>query len=67
MIRIPAAVALICLATGCSGPASDPSSPNLPPVAAFAVSCVGAACSFTDASTDADGRIASHRWSFGDG
>lgn len=43
--------------------------PNTPPVAAFtAPTCnVGAPCTFTDASTDADGTIASQAWNFGDG
>jgi len=43
---------------------------NTPPVAGFVVpsTCqVGFACSFTDASTDSDGTIASWSWNFGDG
>jgi subtilisin family serine protease len=40
---------------------------NQPPAASFTSSCTGLACSFTDASTDADGTIASRSWSFGDG
>jgi PKD repeat protein len=36
-------------------------------VAAFTASCSGLTCQFTDASTDADGTIASRSWSFGDG
>jgi PKD repeat protein len=43
---------------------------NTPPVAGFVVpsTCtVNAACSFTDASTDSDGTIASWSWNFGDG
>jgi PKD repeat protein len=42
---------------------------NTPPVAAFtAPACVaGTPCTFTDASTDADGTIASQTWVFGDG
>jgi subtilisin family serine protease len=40
---------------------------NAPPAAAFTHSCAGLACTFTDASTDADGTIASRSWTFGDG
>ena len=43
---------------------------NTPPVANFVVpsTCtVNAACSFTDASSDADGSISSWSWNFGDG
>jgi PKD repeat protein len=43
---------------------------NTPPVAGFVVpsTCqVNSACSFTDASTDPDGTIASWSWNFGDG
>jgi hypothetical protein len=40
---------------------------NQPPVAAFQVSCVLLDCTFTDASTDVDGTIASWSWDFGDG
>ena len=40
---------------------------NASPVAAFTFSCAGLTCTFTDASTDADGTIASRGWSFGDG
>jgi PKD repeat protein len=39
---------------------------NLPPLAHFAAACTHLTCSFSDSSTDADGRIASYRWSFGD-
>src|SRR4051812_42567536 len=43
--------------------------PNTALVAAFtAPACVaGTPCTFTDASTDADGTIASQAWVFGDG
>jgi serine protease len=40
---------------------------NVAPVANFSVSSNGLTASFTDASTDSDGSIASRTWSFGDG
>jgi PKD repeat protein len=40
---------------------------NVAPTAAFASSCSGLACSFTDASTDSDGSIVGRSWTFGDG
>jgi len=42
-------------------------SANAPPVADFDFACTGLACSFTDASTDSDGTVATRAWSFGDG
>lgn len=47
----------------------DPPYENLPPVAAFAVSCAGRVCRFTDESTDPDagGSVVSRAWDFGDG
>jgi PKD repeat protein len=39
---------------------------NVSPKAAFTSSCTNASCTFTDASTDSDGSIASRSWSFGD-
>ncbi|HYU89028.1 MAG TPA: PKD domain-containing protein, partial [Gemmatimonadales bacterium] len=39
---------------------------NQPPVAAFTSSCSGLSCSFTSASSDPDGTIASYAWTFGD-
>jgi PKD repeat protein len=36
-------------------------------VAGFTASCTNLSCSFTDGSTDADGRVVAWRWSFGDG
>ncbi|MFC7503142.1 endonuclease/exonuclease/phosphatase family protein, partial [Nocardioides sp. GCM10030258] len=38
---------------------------NQPPTASFTHSCTNLACTFTDASTDADGTIASRSWDFG--
>jgi PKD repeat protein len=40
---------------------------NLPPTSSFSSSCSTLACTFTDASTDADGTVASWSWNFGDG
>jgi len=45
----------------------DPVPPNQPPVASFAFSCSGLACSFTSTSGDPDGTVASYAWTFGDG
>jgi subtilase family serine protease len=40
---------------------------NNPPVASFTDTVSGLTVSFTDTSTDSDGTIASHSWTFGDG
>jgi PKD repeat protein len=40
---------------------------NAPPTASFTSSCTDLACTFTDASTDADGTVTAWSWSFGDG
>src|SRR2546425_5092137 len=50
---------------GQSTPPSPP--PNPPPTASFSASCTGLSCSFTDASSDPDGRVAGWSWTFGDG
>jgi PKD repeat protein len=39
---------------------------NQPPTAAFTVSCASLECTFTNASTDADGTVASYLWDFGE-
>lgn len=41
--------------------------PNTPPVADFDFVCNAEECTFTDASTDGDGTVASYAWDFGDG
>ncbi|HEX7336236.1 MAG TPA: PKD domain-containing protein [Gemmatimonadales bacterium] len=41
--------------------------PNVSPAAAFESSCTGLSCSFTDRSTDSDGRVTAWSWNFGDG
>jgi PKD repeat protein len=48
-------------------PPPPPPPPNTPPAAAFTSSCSVLTCTFTDASTDGDGIVASHAWNFGDG
>ncbi|GEM_PF-2631507 len=40
---------------------------NQDPNASFSYSCNELACDFTDNSSDSDGTIASHAWTFGDG
>jgi subtilisin family serine protease len=40
---------------------------NNPPVASFTQSCTNLTCNFTDTSTDNDGSIVAHSWTFGDG
>jgi lysophospholipase L1-like esterase len=41
--------------------------PNVAPTASFTSSCTYLTCTFTDASTDSDGSIATRSWTFGDG
>lgn len=43
-----------------------PAPTNQPPSASFTESCAGLTCTFTDASTDADGTITAYSWNFGD-
>lgn len=40
---------------------------NPPPVAEFAVSCVGRSCTFDASASTDDGAVASYDWDFGDG
>lgn len=56
-----AAVALI----GCGGDGGGGPS-NVAPVAKFSIQCNLLACTFTDASTDADGTVDTHAWTFGE-
>ena len=62
------AVSTLVLPTAWACGGDNGNGPNQSPVAAFtAPSCtVNAACAFADASTDADGTIASRTWDFGD-
>ena len=46
---------------------TDPGPVNNPPVADFTFVCNAEECTFTDASTDGDGTIASYAWDFADG
>ena len=41
--------------------------PNQPPVAGFGYAATGLTVNFSDSSSDADGRIVSRSWNFGDG
>ena len=56
-----AALCLAGLAAACGSDGNDLTSPNAPPEAAFGSSCADLACSFSDSSTDADGRITGYR------
>jgi subtilase family serine protease len=40
---------------------------DVPPVANFSYTTLGLAANFTDSSTDSDGTIVAHAWTFGDG
>ncbi|MEX2184639.1 MAG: PKD domain-containing protein [Chloroflexota bacterium] len=48
-------------------PPAPPPPDNVAPTAAFTSSCIDLTCTFTDASTDTDGTIATRAWTFGDG
>jgi hypothetical protein len=48
-------------------PTPPPPPLNIPPNADFTFVAVGQTATFTDASSDPDGTIASHAWDFGDG
>ncbi len=52
---------------GNGGGGTPPPAPNQPPTAGFTVSTNDLTASFTDASSDSDGGIASRSWDFGDG
>ncbi|MEX2289260.1 MAG: S8 family serine peptidase [Mycobacteriales bacterium] len=64
---------LLLRATTVTSPAAppagtEPTQENTAPVAAAAVACSAATCTFDASnSSDADGRIVSHAWSFSDG
>ena len=48
-----------------TGPSEPPA--NAPPQADFELDCNELRCTFTDASSDADGTVVSREWEFGDG
>jgi len=60
-----AKLAAVTWSVGYTWAATPP--PNAAPVASFTSSCTGLTCTFTDTSTDSDGMISSHAWTFGDG
>jgi len=66
MIRATAVLSAACLAAACGSSGRDLLRPDQPPVAGFTTSCQGRVCSFSDASSDADGAIVGYRWDFGD-
>lgn len=67
-IRMLAALTgTLTLASACGGDGGTPPTDNTAPVAVFTEVCTQLSCVFTDASTDADGTIASWSWNFGDG
>ena len=58
------------LGTACGTDGNSPSNTgpsNSPPAAAFTSSCAFLVCTFTDGSSDADGRVMAYSWDFGDG
>jgi PKD domain-containing protein len=57
-------VAGVSLLAACSGDSNGPS--NAPPTANFTFYCSDLTCTFTDHSSDTDGRITSQSWDFGD-
>ncbi|MGI9041386.1 MAG: PKD domain-containing protein [Gemmatimonadales bacterium] len=67
MITAGLAVAGLAVA-GCGKDTVGPiDGDNVAPTANFTYACTDLACTFTDLSSDSDGSVASHRWSFGDG
>src|SRR5690349_25170707 len=64
--RVLTLVAGVALLAAC-GDGGGNGTQNDPPVADFTFQCNDLACTFTDASTDDDGTVASVAWDFGDG
>lgn len=63
--RVLTLVAGVALLAAC-GDGGKTGNQNDPPAANFTFSCNDLACTFTDASTDDDGTVASLAWDFGD-
>jgi PKD repeat protein len=64
--RVYTLVAGVALLAACGGDGGGNGTQNHPPVANFTFSCNDLACTFTDASSDDDGTVASLKWDFGD-
>lgn len=64
--RIPATALAVLSAVGCGGDNGGGGPSNADPVAKFSISCTLLDCTFTDASTDADGTVTGWDWDFGD-
>lgn len=62
--RVLTLVAGVAWLAGCGGNSNGPS--NTAPTANYTVDCTDLDCTFTDASSDADGSIKSVAWDFGD-
>jgi len=64
--RVLTLVAGVALLAACGGDGGGNGTQNDPPAANFTTDCNDLACTFTDASTDNDGTVASLVWDFGD-
>jgi PKD repeat protein len=65
VLTLAVSTALLAACGSDNGPSNPPE--NQAPTADFTVVCASLACTFTNASTDADGTIASSSWDFDDG
>lgn len=54
----------VALVAACGDGGNGPD--NTPPVATFTYQCTDLTCTFTDNSSDEDGTVTGHTWSFGD-
>jgi PKD repeat protein len=61
-----AAAAVGLLAVGACGGDGGGGPSNAAPTAKFSIACTLLDCTFTDASTDSDGSVASYEWNFGE-
>ena len=64
--RVFTLVAGVALLAACGGDGGGNGTQNEAPAANFTTDCNDLACTFTDASTDNDGTVASLAWDFGD-